>query len=85
MAMHPDLAKAIVDRIAAAKAGDADALAQLEEKARTGIDPLVLQFQPDAADDVDSVAAKRSAAAKQAWATRREAGWTHPKSRGKGA
>jgi len=82
MAMHPDLAKAIVARMAAAKAGDADALAQLEEKARTGIDPLVLAWEQPAEGEEDSVAAKRSAAAKQAWATRRAAGWVHPRSRG---
>jgi len=82
MAMHPDLAKAIVARMAAAKAGDADALAQLEEKSRTGIDPLVLQWESPGDDEADSVEAKRSAAAKQAWATRRAAGWVHPKSRG---
>jgi hypothetical protein len=77
----PALAAKIVDRLNRARAGDPEALAQLEEKARTGIDPLVLAHDLDRGASSDDLAASRSSAAKKAWETRRAAGWVHPKSR----
>lgn len=79
--MDPGLARKIVERMAAAKAGDPEALRQLEEKAASGIDPLVLAHDVDRSASSDDLAASRSSAAKRAWETRRAAGWVHPKSR----
>lgn len=56
-----------VDRLNRARAGDPEAIAELERKYASGIDPIDLRHDPDE----DAVAAARSAAAKQAWVTRR--------------
>lgn len=75
--VRPDQARARIDRLRRAQAGDDLALDELVRAKQTGIDPILLQGEPPA----EEVAATRSAAAKKAWATRRAAGWIHPRSR----
>lgn len=77
MTDSPEKAKARVDRLNRALRGDPEALAELDRKAASGIDPIDLAHDQPA----EEVAASRSSAAKKAWATRRAAGWVHPRSR----